>query len=245
MKNYLITGATSSSGKALTKKIAENSENKLILVSRSYDESLDKLSNNNIKYFSGIDLLKFKESKQILSEIDTFFSEEFALIHLAGNFWEHYPFLSVDLDFAIKMMNSHYGTLYTVCQETIPIMAKKGGGRIITYSCNATDYNFPNMLPFTAAKAAVEATIKCIAHEHSKDKIVANAIAISSLKTEANKKSKPYGDYEHYLSLEELALTTLEIINLKHSIVNGSVIKCFEYSESYYNEGYFTRIKQK
>ncbi len=243
--NYIITGATSSTGQVLAQLVTNDKNSKLVLISRSLNETLKSLENSNVKYFSGVDLFKFHDYNEIIRFIDSTFNEPFSLIHTAGDFWEHLPFLEVELDTAINMMNSHYGTLYAVCHALLPIMIKKGGGKIITYSCNATNYNFPNMLPFTAAKAAVEATIKCIAHEYSQHNIVANAIAISSLKTEANKRSKPYGDYEHYLSLEELGYTTLDLLNQRGKLMNGSVINCFEHSDSYYNQGYFQRIKQK
>lgn len=247
MNNYVITGATSSTGQALAKMIAEDDRNKLVLISRSHSLELEELSKkrDTIKYFSGIDLLlNFEKQKGILDFIDDYFDSPFSLIHLAGNFWYHDNFLDVNTETAINMMNSHYGTLYSVCQSIIPIMKNKKGGKILTLSCNATDFHFPNMLPFTAAKAAVEAAVKCIAHEHAKDKIMANAIAISSLKTEANKKSKPYGDYEHYIALEKLSEVIIDFLQF-NNLVNGSIINCFEYSKSYYDDGYFLRIKQK
>ena len=84
---------------------------------------------------------------------------------------------------AKQMMDSHFLTLYNVLQGVIPMMKRLKGGNVLTFSCNATYQNLPNMVPFTAAKAAVDATIKCIAHEYAKDNIIANVLSLSSLKT--------------------------------------------------------------
>jgi NADP-dependent 3-hydroxy acid dehydrogenase YdfG len=246
-KSFLITGATSGLGKALAIKIAREYGDscKMIMISRSFNKELDSLRSDKIKYIPGIDLLDISPNDAVSKQIDAFFIEPFVLIHSAGDFWDHVPFLSVNTKRAKDMMDSHYGTLYNVLQSVLPIMVKKGGGKILTFSCNATVYNFPNMLPFTAAKAAVDATIKCIAHEYANRNIVANSIALSSLQTEQNKDSKPFGDYYNYLDLEEISQTVIEIADLSNNLANGNVINCYKYSDSYYNQGYFERIKQK
>lgn len=247
MRNYLITGATSALGKALSVFIKNryNKECKLFIVSRSHSDELAALVDENVIYHSGIDLLDIKPTDETIQEINRFFNGNITLIHSAGDFWLHEPFLDFDTAKAKSMMDSHYGTLYNVLQNILPLMIEKGGGKILTFGCNATDYHFPNMLPFTAAKAAVDATIKCIAHEYANKNIVANSIALSSLKTPHNKDSKPFGDYEHYLDLQELSQTIIEIAELTNNLANGNVINCYKYSDSYYNEGYFQRIKQK
>lgn len=245
--NYLITGATSALGKALAAFIKNKygKECKLFLVSRTHNNELESLVDDNVVYHSGIDLLDIKPTDKVIQEIDKFFDNNFTLIHSAGDFWLHLSFLEFETIKARNMMDSHYGTLYNVLQNVLPMMIKKGGGKILTFGCNATDYHFPNMLPFTAAKAAVDATIKCIAHEYANKNIVANSIALSSLKTSQNKESKPFGDFEHYLDLQELSQTVIEIAELTNNLANGNVINCYKYSDSYYNEGYFHRIAQK
>lgn len=243
--NYLITGATSGIGKAIINKLIDNKDNKLFLTSRSSDSSLEQIVSKTITYHSEIDLRELHKRNDIIEKIDSFFDESFTIIHCAGDFWDHLPFLEVSTERASSMMESHYGTLYSTLQAALPLLIKKGGGKILTFSCNAVNYNFPNMLPFNAAKAAVEATIKCIAHEYAKHNIVANAIALSSLQTQKVKESKPNGDYEHYINLSDISDTVLEIANLTNHLANGNVINCYQYSESYYNSGYFQRIKQR
>jgi len=243
---YLITGATSALGVAISNRIIESfkGECKLIMISRSRNEQLQFLVDDGVRYYSGIDLLTFQEQENVISDIEDFFNGPFTLIHSAGDFWLHLPFLEVPSQTGRAMMDSHYGTFYSVLQGILPVLISKGGGQILTFSCNATEYHFPNMLPFTAAKAAVDAAIKCIAHEYANRNIVANSIALSSLKTPQNKESKPFGDFENYLDLKELSDTVIEIAELSTKLSNGNVINCYNYSDSYYHDGYFTRIRQ-
>lgn len=245
-KNYLITGATSALGTAIAFSLIEKfrDECNLLLVSRSHSKELELLENSNVIYLSGVDLLGDNINDQILPSAKKLFEGSFNLIHSAGDFWFHNSFFEINTSEAQKMMDSHYGTLYNVLQNILPLMIKNGGGKVLTFSCNASEYNFPNMLPFTAAKTAVDATIKCIAHEFANKNIVANSIALSSLKTPHNKDSKPNGDFDNYLDLRELSYNVIEIAELSNGLVNGNVIHCYKHSDSYYNEGYFQRIKQ-
>ena len=242
MKNFLITGATSALGKQLCKMIAQNAGARLMMISRSHSNDLKELESDTVQYISGVDLTTLRLNDNFSEIFDEFFTGPISLIHCAGDFWTHFSFLEVSVEKANQIMNSHYLTLYATLQSVLPIMIKKKGGKVATFSYNSMNENFPNMLPFNAAKAAVEATTKCIAHEYAKYGIAANVLSLASLKTEESKYSRPFGDYENYLDLEELCHSILDIVNTSN-LITASVIQCYKYSDSYYNQGYFERIK--
>lgn len=244
--NILISGANSEIGKKLSNfLIAKNDKSlKLILTSRTHNQQLEKLQTESVRYLYGMDLLLENNNKRIADVCNEFFNGPFNFVHSVGDFWDHVPFTEVPTERARRIMDSHYTTLYGLLQSLIPIMIQKGGGKILTFSCNSVKFNYPYMIPFTSAKAAVEALTKCIAHEYVKNNINANTIALSSVQTEAVKKSKPFGDFEHYISMDSLSELILEILSA-NSLINGSIINCFTYSESFYNEGYFQRIRGK
>ncbi len=242
-KSFIITGANSHIGKGLVHHLIKESNINLLLISRSHDTELKKLVCDNISYFSGIDLTNQGKLAELQNHADKQFDGPFNFIHSVGSFWHHVPFSELNTTDAQKMMDSHYTTLYGACQNLLPLMIKKGGGRIIAFSCNSVNHNFPNMAAFTSAKAAVESLIKCLAHEYAQHNIVANSLALSSMQTEEVRASKPFGDYEHYIPVKELCTTINELLSMDSNIVNGNTINCYKYSDSYYNQGYFQRIK--
>jgi len=244
MKNYLITGATSALGTELAKIIASNNlgKSKQILISRSHSPQLEALVSSDTMYFSGVDLTTLSINDKFSEACRDFFEGPFSLIHCAGDFWTHRSFLDISVLLAEKYMNSHYLTLYATLQSVLPVMIEKKGGRVAAFTFNSLNENFPYILPFNAAKAAVDATIKCIAHEYSQHNIVANVLALASLKTDASKKSRPFGDFDNYLELTELGNAVLEVMELS-PLVNASVINVYKHSHSYYHQGYFERIK--
>ena len=64
MKNYILTAATADGAQGLIDLLCKNSDNKVVLISRSKSEKLETLAQNkNILYFSGIDCREF-DNKQ-------------------------------------------------------------------------------------------------------------------------------------------------------------------------------------
>lgn len=244
-QSILITGANSHIGKGLIEYFKNKGNVRLFLTSRSVNKSLESDENSDFHYLPSLDLLNGQDVDALRSEADQFFDGPFSVIHSVGYFWYHVPFEDVDMVEAKKMMDSHYTTLYGVSHGLLPLMKSKGGGKLIAFSCNSVNYNFPYMAAFTSAKAAVECLIKCIAHEFAQHNVIANTLALSSMQTDAVKASKPYGDYEHYIPIKDLCTTIDELLSLKSNIVNGNVINCYRYSDSYYTEGYFQRIRTK
>lgn len=245
MSNYIIFGATSYLGQALVRLLSEDVSNKLMLVSRSKKDLFKDVLSDNIVEYSGYDLTESSSIEPLKHQIDSFFkrNEGFNVIASVGDFWEHYLLEEVDYDEAIRMTNSHYATVYCAALITLPpLRERKTGGNFITFSCNSVRYLYPRMAPYCAGKAAVEAFTQCMAHEYAQYGIVANCLRLSSLSTEETITSKPHGDSEHYMSPRELAKTICALCESPNAYVNGSIIELYEYSDSFYGQGYLERI---
>lgn len=244
-KNYLITGANSHIGQGLVQHLLRDNQNRLLLTSRILYEPFKTVVSDNLQYAPNLDLLNQDDLNSLADRTKSFFNTEFNLIHSVGDFWYHVPFFDKNIVDAKAMMDSHYITLYGVCHSLLPLMIANGGGKILAFSCNSVSHNYPYMAAFTSAKAAVECLIKCIVNEFAMHNIVANSLALSSIQTDPVKESKPFGDYEHFISVQNLCETIEELLGMTHNILNGNTINCFNYSDSFFNEGYFQRNKLK
>ena len=236
MKNILITGANSDLGKCLIERFSKAPENKLLAVSRQ------KVQNQigNVDYLDGIDLEKEEDLEKLAERVNDTFCDKFILIHSVGNFWYHKSIQKTSFPEATKMMDSHYNTLYGTIQCLMPIFRKNKGGKIIAFSCNSVGYSYPEMAAFTSAKAAVETLIKCIANENSKYGVVANAIALSTIKTEKVESSKGSKYHKDYITTDEL-IEVVQDLTEASPLINGNIVKVLKHSEFFYNEGYFQR----
>lgn len=237
MSNYMITGANSEIGQALTNHLTKQGH-ELLLVSRSAKN--DRIS-STLPWIDGIDLTNESHLVSLRTAVQEYFSTPFTVIHSVGDFWKHKSIDKTSFHEAISLIQSHYVTLFGVIKAVVPIMQNVGGGKIIAFSCNSVKYNYPDMAAFTSAKAAVECLIKCVANEQLKSNIIANAFALPSIKTNSVIASKPKEFHENYLTLDELTNCIEHIAENLTSQVSGNIISLFKYSDSFYHKGYYER----
>ena len=236
MSNYVITGGNSEIGQALAEYLIKRNH-EVLLVSRS----LKPKDETSYDWIDGIDLTNEDDLMKLQNFIRNRFCVPFTLIHSVGDFWAHKSITNTRFDEAISQINSHYVTLYGTIKFVVPIMQAVGGGKIIAFSCNSVRYNYPDMAAFTSAKAAVECLIKCVANEQSKYNIIANAIALPSIKTKNVMKTKPEEFHKNYPTLDELTECIEKTIEGLSPLINGNVINLFKYSDSFYHKGYYER----
>jgi len=237
MGNYVITGANSEIGEALTSHLTQKGH-ELLLVSRSPKRTLAPKTH---LWIDGVDLQKESDLLTLREEVCRKFSAPYTVIHSVGEFWRHKSIDRTRFDEVISMIHSHYTTLFGVIKALVPSMREIGGGKIIAFSCNSVKYNYPDMAAFSSAKAAVECLIKCIANEQSQYNITANAFALPSIKTNSVIATKPEEFHQNYPTLEELTHCIEQTAETLSSLTNGNVISLFKFSPSFYHKGYYER----
>lgn len=105
----------------------------------------------------------------------------------AGNFYAPSATLSPNAWKAVVEIDL-YGTFY--CSQAVyPIMARQGGGRIVSTSMTLHYRGWPLMAHATAAKAGVDALTRTLAVEWAPQRIRVNAIAPGPIPTEGVRKA--------------------------------------------------------
>ena len=239
--NLLITGSTSALATSLIGVASEKKRYRVLAVSRSDQQERYSDGFLDFKSLSGIDLTEEKHLANLAGCAKEFFKERFDVVHFAGDFWRHKPLICTGFGEIQSMISSHYVSLCGVAKATSPLMMKYGGGRLVAFSCNSVGYNYPDMSPFTAAKAAVESFIKCYANEQAPHGISATAIALPTMKTEEILVEKPNGDHENYIEPDKLSMFVLEHVLTQPSIATGNIIRLVSASQTFYGMGYFER----
>jgi NAD(P)-dependent dehydrogenase (short-subunit alcohol dehydrogenase family) len=97
------------------------------------------------------------------------------------------------------------------------------------------------MAPFTAAKAAIEMLLRCLAHELAPHGVSTTAIALPTILTEKVRRAKPSGDHENYITPEEVAVHILNDVFSQPGLVTGNISRLIKHSETFYGQGYFER----
>ncbi|MFO0071487.1 MAG: SDR family oxidoreductase [Gemmatimonas sp.] len=105
----------------------------------------------------------------------------------AGNFYAPSATLSPNAWKAVVEIDL-YGTFYCA-QAVYPIMARQGGGRIVSTSMTLHYRGWPLMAHATAAKAGVDALTRTLAVEWAPQRIRVNAIAPGPIPTDGVRKA--------------------------------------------------------
>lgn len=92
------------------------------------------------------------------------FIHEAPLEEITGELWE--------LNFAINLTG-----VFNACQAVVPIMRRRGGGRIINIASQVGQMGGERFAPYAAAKAGVIGLTKSLGRELAGENILVNAIA--------------------------------------------------------------------
>ena len=241
MDRLLICGATSALAKELIGAAAARGSFRLLAVSRGDQGAPAPEGFVDFRAISGIDFTIESDLAKLRNETDSFFSEPFSVASFAGGFWRHKPLLCTQFSEVRQMLDSHILSLFGVAKAVTPLMMRHGSGRLVAFSCNSVSHSYPDMAPFTAAKAAVETFIRCYANEYAPFGLTATAIALPTMRTPEVLEEKTQGDHENYIGPSELASFILDNVLPQPSIETGNVLRLMKPSPTFYGQGYFDR----
>lgn len=236
--NLCLLGANSEIGRVIARDAVRRGIN-VLAVSRT--PRRQKNAGPNRAVVTGIDLLSEPSLTRLQDAVAQHFNGPFSIVHSVGDFWLHKPLHRTDISEVRSMYESHYLTLANAIRVLLPRMIAVGGGQITAFSCNSVLYNYPDMAPFTAAKAAVEAFVRCLANEQSENGITANAIALPTIRTRRVVKEKPRGDHQNYVTPAQVSRFVVDhVLNLPNT-VTGTTIKMLKFSRTFYYSSFFDR----
>ncbi len=235
--NVIIGSVNSEIGSTIASSLAQDPKNSVITTARS-DR---RYSISNTIEIDNIDLTMQAHCNKVAAIIDNQFISYFSYIHAAGDFWNHKRLIDTEYNEIVDMMNSHWLSFVQISKALIPLMMKKGGGRFITFSCNSVGYCYPDMLPFTSSKAALECSVKIISNEYMRHNISALAISLPTILTDRVKQEKPNGDHANYLTIDEVSSFVVNDVLPANPHCTGTILKIVKYSPTFYNDGYYER----
>ena len=104
----------------------------------------------------------------------------------------------------IYMYNTNFITALNCCQRILPLMKRRGWGRIINMGSQTALRGMPLAGPYCASKSAVHSLTQTIALENCNG-ITCNAIVPGIIDTPANRNNMPDADHRGWVALEGLA----------------------------------------
>jgi peroxisomal 2,4-dienoyl-CoA reductase len=187
----LVTGGGTGIGLGISELLAELGAH-VVIASRKPDHlnaALESITARGHKAsVVQLDVRDPERVKQVITDVaETHGRIDLLVNNAAGNFYAPSATLSPNAWKAVVEIDL-YGTFY--CSQAVyPIMAKQGGGRIVSTSMTLHYRGWPLMAHATAAKAGVDALTKTLAVEWAPQRIRVNAIAPGPIPTEGVRKA--------------------------------------------------------
>lgn len=198
----------------------------------------------NLIHIADVDLATSAGANRLAVAVRKHFrNQQFAVVNAVGSFPGYRGIIDIDGDEAAIVFQRNVLTVYNTAHVLLPLMRKAGGGRFVAFTSHSRYQAYPLMAAFDAAKAALVQLIMHIANEESRHGVVANAVALSTLRTAAERKLKPYGDHKAWLRPDQVAEFVFWMLQ-SPGTMNGNELHLFNYSKSYFKRSYFDRIRQ-
>jgi NAD(P)-dependent dehydrogenase (short-subunit alcohol dehydrogenase family) len=152
-----------------------------------------------------------------------------ASIHLAGGFAMS-PVADTSKTDLMKQIDMNFTTAFLCCRAAVTAMLREGrGGRIVNVASRpALEWRLGSgMAGYTASKAAVAALTTALAEEVANRDILVNAVAPSTMDTEANRKAMPKADHAAWPKVEEVAAVILFLASPENRVTRGAVVPVY------------------
>lgn len=188
-KTFLVTGASSGIGCALSQKIASQG-GRVVMIARDkkkLEETLETMEAISDHLIIPYDLLNLDNYKEIFNKLRNENIKLDGFVHCAG-FTEILPLRIMNRNNSLKLFDIHYFAFI----ELIKFYARKGvsnGGSIVGVSAMNAHTPQKCMTAYAAAKSAVESACKTLAIELSEKNIRINSVVVGGVETAMSEKA--------------------------------------------------------
>ena len=168
-------------------------------------------------------------SQTVVKQIYDGVPKLWASIHLAGGY-AAWPIAETDEAELMGMVRNNLLSCYLCCAAAVAAMRKAGGGgRILNIAARPAlePRSGAGATAYTISKAGVAALTQSLAAEVLKEDILVNAIAPSTLDTEANRKAMPKADHAAWPKPAEVASIICNLAAPSNRVTSGAVIPVY------------------
>jgi NAD(P)-dependent dehydrogenase (short-subunit alcohol dehydrogenase family) len=109
----------------------------------------------------------------------------------------------------------------------VPVMQKNKFGRIVSVSSRTGLTGAGEYAAYAVAKGAIKTFTASLAEEVLTDNVLVNAIAPSTIDTEANRKAMPNAKHENWVKPEDIARTIGYLCSEQNQVTSGTVVSVY------------------
>ena len=181
-KIAIITGGASGIGFAIAKKFVQNN---IFVVLIGRDKTRLKLACETLGEladFVGCDLSRISDLPGVVRQIKEKHGRIDILVNNAGTHLKKAIINVTDEEYQ-KVILTNQTAMFSFTREVTRVMREQDSGAILNTSSMASQYGLPNVIAYTASKAAIEGMTRAMAVELAQYHIRVNCLAPGFIKT--------------------------------------------------------------
>jgi NAD(P)-dependent dehydrogenase (short-subunit alcohol dehydrogenase family) len=225
-RHVIVTGGTGALGAAVVGELlAGGAVCHVPYYIDAEEQNFPHRGNPRVKLIAGANLA----SQTVVQRLYDGVPKLWASIHLAGGFAAS-PIAATDEAELMGMIRTNLVTCFLCCSAAVAAIRRAGGGgRIVNIaSRQALEPRLGGgAIAYTASKAGVAALTEALAAEVLSEGILVNAIAPSTLDTDANRKAMPKADHSLWLKPAEVASIICNLAAPANRITSGAIIPVY------------------
>jgi NAD(P)-dependent dehydrogenase (short-subunit alcohol dehydrogenase family) len=149
------------------------------------------------------------------------------LVNLVGGFWGFKTVADTTLAEWQAMFDINLKPTFVCCRAVVPVMQKNKFGRILSVSSRTGLTGAGEFAAYAIAKGAIKTFTASLAEEVLADNVLVNAIAPSTIDTEANRKAMPKAKHENWVKPEDIARTIAFLCSDQNQVTSGAVVPVY------------------
>ena len=167
------------------------------------------------------------QSAKLVEDVVRTFGKLDILVNLVGGFWGGKPIAETSLAEWQSMFDLNLKPTFLCCRAAVPAMKRNGYGRIVSVSSRSGLTGAGDFAAYAVAKGAIKTFTASLAEEVLADNIMVNAIAPSTIDTEANRKAMPKAKHENWVKPEDIARTIAYLCSEDCRVTSGAVVPVY------------------
>jgi NAD(P)-dependent dehydrogenase (short-subunit alcohol dehydrogenase family) len=167
------------------------------------------------------------QTAQFVGEVVSKWSKIEILVNLVGGFWGGSSIADTKLAEWQAMFDLNLKPTFVSCRAAVPIMTRNKWGRIVSVTSRSGLQGAGYYAAYAVAKGAIATFTASLAQEVLEDGVMVNAVAPSTIDTEANRKAMPKAKHETWVKPEDIAKTIAYLCSDDCRVTSGSVVPVY------------------
>src|SRR6516225_9049348 len=222
----VVTGGTGALGRAVAERFLE--EGARVAVPWIVEPEVpmfnarmgSRFASSNI-FLSRVDVGDEQQISRFVDETVQKMARIDILVNLVGGFWGGKTIADTSIAEWQAMFDLNLKPTFLCCRAVVPVMQKNKFGRIVSVASRSGLTGAGDFAAYAIAKGAIATFTYSLAEELLPDNILVNAIAPSTIDTEANRKSMPKAKHENWVKPEDIAKTLSFLCSEINQVTSG------------------------